>query len=112
MKDDGLYLHQMPERCRRIARFVAPGREAFDESEEIQDAVIRNLEVIGEAAKRVSPETRRHLPELDWKRICGMRDVLIHSYINVDLDDVWNAAMTKVPELQAFLESFLRDNSC
>jgi uncharacterized protein with HEPN domain len=52
VKDDRLYLHHMLERCDRITRFVVPGREAFMESEELQDAVIRNVEVIGEAAKR------------------------------------------------------------
>ena len=57
MKDDRLYLHHMIERCRRITRFIEPGRAAFMVSEELQDAVIRNLEVIGEAAKRVSAES-------------------------------------------------------
>ena len=57
-------------------------------SEEMQDAVIRNIEVIGEAAKRVSAEARGHLNQLEWKAICGMCDVLIHDYIGVDLDEV------------------------
>ncbi len=107
MKDDRLYLHHMLERCRRITRFIAPGRDAFIASEEIQDAVIRNVEVIGEAAKRVSGEARNRLTSLDWKAICGMRDVLIHDYIGVDLDEVWNVACTRIPELQAVLDDFL-----
>jgi uncharacterized protein with HEPN domain len=85
VKDDRLYLHHMLERCHRIARFIAPGRDAFMASEELQDAVIRNVEVIGEAAKRVSAAVRSRLPQLDWKAICGMRDILIHDYIGVDL---------------------------
>jgi uncharacterized protein with HEPN domain len=56
LKDDRLYLHHMLERCQRITRFIQPGREAFMASDELQDAVIRNVEVIGEAAKRVSGE--------------------------------------------------------
>jgi len=107
VKDDRLYLHHMLERCHRITRFIAPGRETFMESEALQDAVIRNVEVIGEAAKRVTAATRARLPELDWKAICGMRDVLIHDYIGVDLDEVWNVASSRIPELQVALEQFL-----
>ncbi len=107
MKDDLLYLHHMLERCHRITRFIVPGRDAFMASEELQDAVIRNVEVIGEAAKRVSTDARGRLPQLDWKAICGMRDVLIHDYIGVDLDQVWNVAFFRIPELQAALEQFL-----
>ena len=79
MKDDRLYLHHMLERCRRITRFIAAGRDSFMASEQLQDAVIRNVEVIGEAAKRVSADARDRLTELDWKAICGMRDVLIQT---------------------------------
>jgi len=68
VKDDRLYLYHMLERCQRIARFIGPGRETFIESDELQDAVIRNVEVIGEAAKRVSAESRARMPSLDWKR--------------------------------------------
>jgi uncharacterized protein with HEPN domain len=107
VKDERLYLHHMLERCHRIMRFIRPGREAFLASEQLQDAVIRNVEVIGEAAKRVSAEARGRLSHLDWKAICGMRDVLIHDYIGVDLDEVWNVAFSRIPELQAALEQFL-----
>ncbi len=109
MKDDRLYLHHMPERCRRIMRFISRGREAFMASEELQDAVIRNVEVIGEAAKRVSPGSRERMATLDWKSICGMRDVLIHDYIGVDLESVWNVAYLRIPELEAVLERFLAE---
>ena len=111
MKDDRLYLHHMLERCHRITRFIGPGREAFMASEELQDAVIRNVEVIGEAAKRVSVEARGRLASLDWKSVCGMRDVLIHDYIGVDLEEVWNVASARIPELQAVLEQFLAGES-
>ena len=67
MKDDRLYLHHMLERCQRITRFINPGRDRFFTSEELQDAVIRNIEVIGEAAKRVSEQTRSRMARLDWR---------------------------------------------
>ena len=97
MKDDRLYLHHMVERCRRIARFISHGKEKFMATEELQDAVIRNIEVIGETAKRVSAEVRAQLAELDWKRICGMRDVLIHDYMSVDLEQVWSVRQPVFP---------------
>ena len=107
MKDDRLYLVHMLERCQRVGRFTAPGQQKFSVSEEMQDAVIRNIEVIGEAAKRVSEASRQQMPSVDWKRICGMRDVLIHDYMGVDLDEVWNVAILRIPELQTELERFL-----
>ena len=106
MKDDRLYLHHMLERCLRLTRFINPGKETFMESEALQDAVIRNLEVIGEAAKRVSSETRARLAEVDWKAICGMRDVLIHDYIGVDLDEVWNVASSEYRSSRMHLGRF------
>ena len=103
MKDDRLYLHHMLERCQRISRFIQSGREVLFESEELRRD--RNIEVIGEAAKRVSIATRGRLRTLDWQAICGMRDVLIHDYIGVDLDEVW----IRVPELKTALEQFLAE---
>jgi uncharacterized protein with HEPN domain len=107
VKDDRLYLHDMLDRCRRIIRFTQHGREAFLQSEQLQDAVIRNFEVIGEAAKRVSAESRTRMPCVNWRAICGMRDVLIHDYLGIDLEEIWQVAVYRVPELEATLDQFL-----
>ena len=71
--------------------------------------VIRNIEVIGEAAKRISQDTRGQIASLDWKAICGMRDVLIPDYLGVDLNEVWNVASSRIPELQTVLGRFLSE---
>ena len=111
MKDELLYLHHMLERCDRIAGYITGGQESFLASEQQQDAVIRNLEVIGEAAKRVGPEVRAALSELDWRRICGMRDVLIHGYVGVDIEEVWNVAAGHLPQVQSALRRYLKSSS-
>jgi uncharacterized protein with HEPN domain len=77
------------ERVDRIARATVGGREAFLASEVIQDAVIRNLEVIGEAAKNVSPGTRRKLPSVPWIEMARFRDLAIHHYGRILSEEVW-----------------------
>lgn len=108
MSDDTLYLEHIVERCERVAKSIASGRDNFYGSEEKQDAVIRNIEVIGEAAKRISASTRQTIVSIDWRAICGMRDVLIHNYVGVDLEEVWNVALNDLPKLETALRAHLR----
>ncbi len=97
----------MLERAERVERLTAAGREAFFASPDTQELTIRHLEVIGEAAKRVPAETRALLPAIDWRGVCGMRDVLTHAYFSVDAEVLWNAASVHLPELRRTLSEFL-----
>jgi uncharacterized protein with HEPN domain len=63
----------------------------------VQDAVVRNLEIVGEAAKRVSPDLRERAPGIPWREMAGMRDKLVHDYFGVDLDLVWDVVATELP---------------
>jgi uncharacterized protein with HEPN domain len=109
VRDEALYLVDLLQRARRIETFVAAGREAFDQTLMMQDAVLRNLEVMGEAAKHVSPSTRARYPEVSWRRIAGLRDVLIHAYPRVNLDQVWEVCTGDLPRLRPRLEAILRE---
>ncbi len=103
---DALFLEHMLSAIRRLAELTArTTREEFDREWVIQDAVIRELEVLGEAAGRVSPEfTKRH-PEIPWREITGVRHKLIHDYFVVDLGIVWRTATVNVPEVSTVLRA-------
>jgi len=73
--------------------------EDFLKDMKTQDAVIRNIEIIGEATKKLSDDIRSKYPEIPWKGLAGMRDRLIHQYFGVNLDIVWNVAKEELPEI-------------
>jgi uncharacterized protein with HEPN domain len=91
------------ERVDRILRATVGGREAFRESDLIQDAVIRNLEVIGEAAKNVGPATRRRFPNVPWREMARFRDLAIHHYGRILSDEVWEIVAKDLIEIRRAL---------
>lgn len=88
MNNNLLYVSNIQKSIKAIESYTFDGKEVFMQTPMIQDAVIRNFEVIGEATKRLSPEFRDKYPKVPWRRIAGLRDVLIHDYLRVDLDEV------------------------
>ncbi len=110
MSNQRIYIRHMLECVERIQDYTAPGYATFAEETMMQDAVMRNLEIMGEAAKQVGPEFRCRFPDIPWRQIAGMRDVLIHDYMGVDIDEVWNVVANHLPELKAQLEGILREN--
>ena len=100
MSDDRVYLRDILERIDRIEAYTRGGREEFYKSLLIQDGVIRSFEVVGEAVKQLSMELRENYPDVAWRRIAGFRDVLIHNYMGLDLDEVWNAVERYLPDFK------------
>jgi len=109
MKDDKLYLIHITECIGRIESYITGGREEYMASTLIQDAILRNFEVIGEAAKHVSQDFRQRHPDIPWKRVAGFRDVLIHDYIGVDLDEVWSIIVEDIPSLKSRMKMLLAE---
>ena len=100
MKDDKVYLHSILESIVKIETYTNSGKEEFMTSGIIQDAVIRNLEIIGEAAKRVSQGLKEQTAEIPWRQMAGLRDVLIHDYMGISLNIVWNVVQNELPQLK------------
>jgi uncharacterized protein with HEPN domain len=109
VSDDQVYLAHIRDAIQRIEAYTSGGREEFLADPMVQDAVIRNLEVIGEAVKGLSEPRRAANPDVPWKQIAGMRDVLIHHYFGVKLESVWQVVIEHLPPLGERIEKLLAD---
>jgi uncharacterized protein with HEPN domain len=100
---DDLYLADVVESAKAILSFLeklgSPDRQAFIEDDLVRSAVLQKLSIIGEAAARVSDDTRRAHPEIPWHQARGMRNLLVHAYFSVDWEIVWTTASESVPRL-------------
>ena len=101
IKDDSVYLQHIIDAIQRIQEYTTGiDYEAFGASTLVQDGVIRQIEIIGEAARRVSPKLQEKNQHIPWKDIVGMRNKLIHDYFGVDIDAVWDTVQKDIPVLQ------------
>ena len=107
IKDPRVYLAHILECADRIERYLGQDREAFLRDTMVQDAVIRNFEVIGEAAKRIPEQFRVVHAEIPWWLMAGFRDVLIHDYEGVDLERVWRIAQEDLPAVKTAIARIL-----
>ncbi|MGD0693964.1 MAG: HepT-like ribonuclease domain-containing protein [Terriglobia bacterium] len=109
MKDDAAYLRHIMECIRRIAEDVVDGRERFMHAHTLQDAVLRNLQTMSESTQLLSDSLKATHPEIEWRRIAAFRNLLVHNYLGVDLERVWDIVQRDVPPLKRAVEAMLQD---
>ena len=98
MKSDSVYIQHIISSINNIQEYITGlNLETFLEDNKTQDAVVRQFEIIGEATKRISADFRDDHPDIPWSEMAGMRDVLIHDYIDVNFEIVWKTAIENIP---------------
>ena len=105
MKDDQLYLNHILECAGKVKEYVKDGREKFLTSQVIQDAVLRNLQIMTESCQRFSQELKDRHPEVDWRGLTGFRNILVHDYLGIDLEIVWALVDQKLSGLIKMAEA-------
>jgi uncharacterized protein with HEPN domain len=98
-KDTLVYLMHIRDCCERILEYTTRGKEESVSDPMVLDAVCRNLEILGEAAKRTDSEFRSAHPEIPWRKMAGARDILIHAYEETDPEIVWDIVESDIPPL-------------
>ncbi len=109
-RDDSVYLHHIIDAITRIEAYTrGQDRLTFLNDTLVQDGVIRQIEIIGEAVKHVSTPLREKFPHIPWQDVAGMRDQLIHEYFGVDIEIVWNTVTDDIPAFKNAIEKILTD---
>lgn len=111
MRDDRERLLDIAEAIERIERYTVRGRLAFEEDELIQTWVLHHLQLIGEAVRALSAETTSSTDEIEWQKIVGMRNILVHNYFSIDTDIVWAVIENDLSRLKSSVVSLLDELS-
>ena len=109
MRDYKLYLDDIIEAAKRIEKYTKGlTLEKFKRDNLIVDGVVRNLEIIGEAVKNIPANVKNKHPDIEWKKIAGLRDILAHEYFGIDIDILWDIVENKLPDLKKEISCLLK----
>jgi uncharacterized protein with HEPN domain len=109
VKDDRLYLHHILECLGFVEDFTKEGKEFFFSDRKTQDAVIRNLQTLAESTTRLSDHLKARHSDLGWRAIAAFRNVVVHDYLGVDLQQVWRIVEKALPDLKRKVEAILQE---
>ncbi len=106
-----VYLQDIRHSIHQIRAYTVDGKRVFLDDEKTQDAVIRNLAIIGEAVKKLPESVTKHYPKIAWKAVAGMRDILVHDYAETDMHTVWQTVQEDLPPLMEAMIFLLEEPS-
>ena len=104
-KGDAVYIEHMLTCIDRVLDYIGNDKEAFYQSTLVQDAVIRNLQIMAESSQRMSDDLKSQFPSIPWREIAGFRNILVHDYLGIDCDAIWSVVEQDLPELKKVLLS-------
>ena len=109
MKGDKLYLIYINECIERVEKYIGAGKDAFLTSSLIQDAVLRNLQTLSESTQRLSDTLKKTHTEVKWRNYAGLRNLLVHDYLGLDMNYAWAVLEKDLPDLKAKIQLILQD---
>ena len=109
MRDYKLYLDDILQAIQKIEKYTKGlSADKLKKEDLVVDGIVRNLEIIGEAAKNMPQDIKKDHPDIEWKKIAGLRDILAHEYFAIDLEILWDIVKNKLPELKAKITILLK----
>ena len=111
MRDDAGRLQDILDSIQRIEERIGGGRQRFERDEMLQVWVVHHLQIIGEAARSISQTLRVAHPEIPWASVIAMRNLLVHEYFGIDIEEVWSTAENDLPLLRPLVEAMLAERN-